>query len=168
MIYFNYERFEDVRGYVAPIFRKGDIPSVHFVEDRISVGYKHVIKGFHGDEKTFKLFICLEGEVELREFNLKSKKWNTIRLAGNQNLMALVMPNTLNAHQVLSDKAIILYKWSHVYTSPEKQFSVYPLDTNFIDKPWPLDGVILSDRDQTAPTFAKWTDKYYGGLYGKF
>ena len=42
--------------------------SLHFVEDDISTGSKGVIKGIHGDAKTWKLVQCLFGKFYLMTY----------------------------------------------------------------------------------------------------
>jgi dTDP-4-dehydrorhamnose 3,5-epimerase len=53
---------------------------VDFLQDDISVSHKNVLRGIHGDNKTYKLVSCLYGEFQLIVVNnnpesKKYKKW---------------------------------------------------------------------------------------------
>ena len=64
-----YDVFEDHRGYYSEIynrdiFKENEI-NVDFIQDDISVSYKNVFRGIHGDRKTWKLISCLYGSFYL-------------------------------------------------------------------------------------------------------
>ena len=61
--------FEDFRGtyvetYNEDLFRQSGI-ELNFVQDDISVSDKHVLRGIHGDQETWKLVSCLWGKFYL-------------------------------------------------------------------------------------------------------
>ena len=52
------------RGNIYTIFNINDIPEeITFVQDKISKSFQGVIRGFHGDDKTWKLITCLQGKI---------------------------------------------------------------------------------------------------------
>ena len=60
------DMFEDHRGeyvetYNEKLYKKRGI-DIKFVQDDISVSTKNVLRGFHGDTKTWKLISCLYGK----------------------------------------------------------------------------------------------------------
>ena len=58
--------FKDLRGYYLETFNKNLFKrtkkKINFIQDDISVSKKNVLRGIHGDYKTWKLVSCLSGE----------------------------------------------------------------------------------------------------------
>ena len=55
IVFFEGKYFEK-RGNIYTIFKQEDMPEgVTFVQDKISKSFQGVIRGFHGDNKTWKL-----------------------------------------------------------------------------------------------------------------
>ena len=57
--------FEDFRGHYIETYNRNayftaGIP-IDFVQDDISISHRHVLRGIHGDGKTWKLISCLQG-----------------------------------------------------------------------------------------------------------
>jgi len=57
--------FEDFRGHYIETYNRNayftaGIP-IDFIQDDISVSHRHVLRGIHGDSKTWKLISCLQG-----------------------------------------------------------------------------------------------------------
>ena len=119
--------FKDHRGYFLESFDKRKYP-VKFVQDDFSMSKKNVLRGFHGDVGTWKLFSCVYGKVQFAfiNYNKKSKnfkKTKTIILSEEDNLQILVPPKFGSAHLILSNRAIIHYKQS-TYHKQFKQFTI--------------------------------------------
>ena len=57
--------FEDFRGEYIETYNKNDFLnagiSIEFIQDDISISRKNVLRGIHGDQKTWKLISCLYG-----------------------------------------------------------------------------------------------------------
>ena len=58
--------FEDFRGtyvesYNKRLYNEAGI-NIEFLEDDISTSTKHVLRGIHGDQRTWKLISCLWGK----------------------------------------------------------------------------------------------------------
>lgn len=148
------EIFEDPRGqnleiYNDRIYKENGV-NINFVQDNVSVSKKDVLRGIHGDDKTYKLVSCLYGEIYFVVVNCDEGsndfgKWESFSLSDKNKLQILVPPKFGNAHLVLSDKAIFHYKWSE-YFEPRGQFSYRWDDVRFNIK-WPIKNPILSKRD---------------------
>ncbi len=150
------DKYFEKRGSIYTIYddRNTELCPVRFVQDKISKSYKGVIRGFHGDDKTWKLITCLDGVILLVTYDIFSDKKNRYILDGDdeQSISVLVPPNTLNAHQCLTEKCIFHYKWSEHYTTPKDQWSVNYNDS-IINPQWEknIEGII-SERDLNAPS----------------
>jgi dTDP-4-dehydrorhamnose 3,5-epimerase len=76
--------FEDHRGSYIETYNKNFFIEkgieVDFLQDDISVSHKNVLRGVHGDQKTWKLISCLYGEFQLmKEFSLHNSRNTTIQ-----------------------------------------------------------------------------------------
>ncbi len=133
-----------------------DALNLKFVEDDISTGTKGVLKGIHGDIKTWKMVSCLYGKFYLvvLNFDKNSKdygKWESFTLSGTNRLQVLIPPNHGNGHLVLSDYDIYYYKQT-AYYDPDSQFTIKWDDPEFKIW-WPTKNPILSMRDETGRRF---------------
>lgn len=147
--------FEDHRGeyietYNEAMYSENGI-DVKFVQDDISVSSKHVLRGIHGDDQTWKLVSCLYGKFYLVVVNCDKQsidfgKWQSFVLSDKSRFQVLVPPKYGNAHLVLSDMTIFHYKQS-TYYEPSKQFTYKWNDTK-LKIWWPIKNPILSIRDQ--------------------
>jgi len=147
--------FEDHRGQFIEIYNEGLYHEhgikIKFIQDDISISDKNVLRGIHGDEKTWKLVSCLMGKFYLVVVNCEKKsvsfgKWEAFVLSDVNKNQVLIPPKYGNAHLVLSKKAIFHYKQS-TYYDPESQFTYIWNDPTF-NIWWPIDKPILSIRDQ--------------------
>lgn len=147
--------FKDFRGsyvelYNEELYAKAGI-HVKFIQDDISVSDRNVLRGIHGDHKTWKLISCLYGKFFFAVVNCDTGSPNfgnaeSFELSDENRLQVLVPPAHGNAHVVLSDRAIFHYKQS-TYYDRDSQFTYRWNDPRFkID--WPIQQPILSDRDR--------------------
>jgi dTDP-4-dehydrorhamnose 3,5-epimerase len=149
--------FRDPRGTYTEIYKKKDYfgkgITVDFVEQDFSFSKKNVLRGLHGDEKTFKMVCCPFGAFCLAVVNYDRSssyfcKWETFFVTDENGLQILIPPKHLNGHLVLSEKgAIFHYNQSEYYSGRENQWSVRWNDPRF-NIPWPITNPILSDRDR--------------------
>jgi dTDP-4-dehydrorhamnose 3,5-epimerase len=146
--------FEDHRGSYSETYNKNFFLEngidVEFLQDDISVSKKNVLRGIHGDRKTWKLITCLYGEFQLIVVNndLQSneyKKWESFYLSFENKIQILVPPKFGNGHLVLSDKCIFHYKQNSEYDRLS-QFTIKWNDPSFGFK-WGISDPILSERD---------------------
>jgi dTDP-4-dehydrorhamnose 3,5-epimerase len=146
--------FEDFRGtyvelYNEELYRKAGI-DVTFVQDDISVSTRHVLRGIHGDDGTWKLISCLHGKFYLVVVNWdrrspQYRQWEGFVLSDRNRLQVLVPPRFGNGHLVLSDTAIFHYKQS-TYYDRAGQFTVLWNDPD-VNVWWPVRDPIVSQRD---------------------
>ncbi|MEK7507150.1 MAG: dTDP-4-dehydrorhamnose 3,5-epimerase family protein [Patescibacteria group bacterium] len=151
--------FTDFRGrygeiYARDAYREAGI-NIDFKEQDFSVSRKNVLRGLHGDSKTWKLISCLHGSfyMVVLNFDRESKyfgKWEAFTLSPENQLQILVPPKHGNGHLVLTDRAIFHYNQSEYYSGAENQFTVRWDDSKFNIK-WPIsEKPILSKRDAEA------------------
>jgi len=146
--------FEDFRGSYVEIYNKKLFQDAgltqEFIQDDISTSYRNVLRGIHGDSKTWKLVSCLKGSFYLVVVNNDSsspqfRKWEGFTLSDVNRRQILIPPRFGNGHLVLSESAIFHYKQTTDYDR-EGQFTLLWNDTE-LDIWWPTDNPILSRRD---------------------
>jgi len=153
--------FHDFRGEYVETFNRCkysfenlDGTPVEFVEDDISVSSKYVLRGLHGDEKTWKLIQCLEGSfyyvvVDMRKDSATYLNWESFTLNEKNRQQVLVPAGCANGHLVLSERCIFSYKQSCYYSGMRNQFTVR-WDDPKLSIFWPVQTPILSERDANA------------------
>jgi dTDP-4-dehydrorhamnose 3,5-epimerase len=153
-------KFFESRGNIYSIYKKDSFNGINFVEDKVSKSFQGVIRGFHGDGKTWKLLTCIYGIIKLVTYNIDSGIKNSYILDGDSqsSRSVLISPRTLNAHQCLSQFCIFHYKLSEYYISPEDQWSVYFNDSE-INPEWNTEYEdIISNRDLNAKSLKELKD----------
>jgi len=145
--------FEDYRGtylesYNEKIYKQ--IKDIHFVQDDFSCSSKHVLRGIHGDDKTWKLISCIYGKIYLIVVNCNKNsrsfgKWESFIISQHNHKQVLVPPMFGNGHLVLTNEAIFHYKQS-TYYDPVSQFTYKWNDPRF-NIWWPISSPIISKRD---------------------
>ena len=147
--------FEDHRGVYVEIYNKDFMKEnevdLNFIQDDISVSHKNVLRGIHGDNKTYKLVSCLHGEFQLIVVNndpesKQFKKWQSFDMSFRNRSQILIPPKFGNGHLVLSELAIFHYKQNTQYDR-NSQFTIKWNDPSYKFE-WKNNNPILSDRDQ--------------------
>lgn len=156
--------FRDFRGTYTETYNKKQyqemgIP-VEFVVDDYSTSKKGVLRGLHGDQKTWKLVSCKLGALYQVVLNFDPTspqfgQWVSFELTEENCWQVLIPPKFANGHYALADKIIFNYKQSQYYDPKVKdggQFTVRYNDPKF-NVVWPFNGEepILSERDKNAP-----------------
>lgn len=146
--------FEDFRGEYIETYNKNNYfkknIKIDFIQDDISISKKNVLRGIHGDQKTWKLISCLFGSFYLVVINNNPssdqyKKHISFTLSDRNKKQILVPPKFGNGHLVVSDEAIFHYKQSTDYNR-EGQFTIKWNDPEY-NIWWPINRPILSIRD---------------------
>jgi dTDP-4-dehydrorhamnose 3,5-epimerase len=160
VLLFKREVFEDHRGtyeelwneevYQAEIERLIGF-KMRFMEDDIAISNKHVLRGLHGDDRTWKLVTCLKGRfyivVACNDSNSSYyTDWQSFVLSDSNKHQLLVPPMHGHGYVVMSDDAIFHYKQSHSYRGMVQQFTIKYDDERF-GFWWPVQNPILSLRD---------------------
>ncbi len=149
--------FEDFRGeyvetYNEEEYRKHGI-DCQFIQDDISVSSRHVLRGIHGDQETWKLISCLYGKFYFVVVNCDNEskdfgKWQSFTLSDKNHHQVLVPPKYGNAHLVMSNMTIFHYKQT-TYYNPKGQFT-YTWNDPRLNIWWPIKDPIISLRDETG------------------
>jgi len=152
--------FNDHRGVYGELYSLRDYREcgiyINFVSHTYSRSPKGVLRGLHGDNRTWKLISCPLGSFYLvvLNFDRSSKqfgKWESFIISEENRMQILVPPNFCNGHYIMSETAIFHYLQSEYYRGPENQFTVRWNDPKF-NIEWPAKrNLILSNRDQKAP-----------------
>tara|TARA_B100001057_G_scaffold485802_1_gene566007 strand:- start:551 stop:1066 length:516 start_codon:yes stop_codon:yes gene_type:complete len=154
----NIDHFKDFRGKIYTLYRESDFENLGlpvFNHDKIVVSDSGVLRGIHGDFKTWKLVSCIYGSVEqvvvdCRPDSKSFKKWVKFTLNEGDGNLVLIPPGFGNAFLVTShNKAIYNYKLSYAgdYFDSDKQFT-YAWDDPDINIKWSINNPILSKRDK--------------------
>ena len=148
--------FKDHRGYYWTSWKNNTIKNIKFKHDKFSLSKKHVLRGLHGDYKTWKLVSCPYGKFLLVVVNcVKTSKnylcWKSWILSHENGIQVLIPPYYANGHLCLSKKCLFHYKLSYKgkYTDAKKQFSLKWNDPKLKIR-WNIKNPILSSRDKKA------------------
>lgn len=147
--------FKDHRGLYWTSWKKNNNIKLNFNHDKFSISKKNVLRGLHGDRKTWKLVSCVYGKVffVIINYNKKSKYFlqkKTLILSNENRKQVLIPPNYLNGFLCLSENCVFHYKLAYKgkYNDAKDQFSVKWNDKRLSIK-WPKkNNLILSLRDR--------------------
>ena len=128
--------------------------NLRFKHDKFSRSHFNVIRGIHGDKKTWKLISCVHGNifqvvVDMRTASRTFLKWHSFELSQEDNRMILLPPGVGNAFYVKSSHAVYHYKLAYEgeYFDANKQFTVAWNDPR-LKINWPTNQPFLSKRDK--------------------
>lgn len=161
VLLFRHFVFEDHRGTYEELYNRQTYSEVikretgfelEFLEDNIATSSRHVLRGFHGDDRTWKLVTCLEGKFYIVVLNYDEAspdfgKWQSFVPSYANKMQVLIPPKHGHAYVVMSDKAIFHYKQSCIYQGMARQFTVRYNDPRF-NIWWPVKNPIVSIRDE--------------------
>tara|TARA_R110001583_G_scaffold84394_1_gene222007 strand:- start:120 stop:599 length:480 start_codon:yes stop_codon:yes gene_type:complete len=147
--------FTDYRGDLWTTWKKDEFKvDLEFNHDKISTSRKHVLRGIHGDFKSWKLVTCLYGEIyfvilDNRKSSDTFGKWESMVLDDKNKKQVLLPPGVGNGFLVMSNHCVFGYKWSYNgnYPDVDDQFSIKWNDTS-VGIHWPIQNPILSERDK--------------------
>ena len=149
---------KDSRGNIWTSFLKDEVekllPSgLYFKHDKFSTSKHNVLRGIHGDTKSWKLVTCVHGEiqqvvVDCRKDSPTYKHWQDFIINQDNQQLILIPPNMGNAYYVKSSEAVYHYKLAYDgdYIDADEQFSVSWNDDSIGIK-WLSNNPILSNRD---------------------
>jgi dTDP-4-dehydrorhamnose 3,5-epimerase len=149
---------KDLRGNIWTSFMKDEVEKLlpeglYFKHDKFSQSKNNVLRGIHGDNKSWKLVTAVYGEIEqvavdMREDSPTYLQWEKFLINTSQQKLILIPPHMGNAYYVKSEQAVYHYKLAYdgEYIDADQQFSVQWNDERLgID--WSTDSPILSGRD---------------------
>jgi len=149
---------KDERGNIWTSFLKDEIEKLLseglcFNHDKFSQSKQNVLRGIHGDKKSWKLVTCVYGEilqvvVDCRTESNTYKLYDSFIINENNPLSILIPPGFGNAYYVISHEAVYHYKLAYkgTYVDYDEQFSFKWNDPRFNIK-WPNNNPTLSIRD---------------------
>ena len=147
------DAFTDYRGDLYTVWKDGDF-DLNFNHDKVSTSRKHVLRGIHGDNKSWKLVTCLYGEiyfviVDNRDSSDTFLQWESMMLTDRNRRQVLIPPGVGNGFLVMSHRSVFHYKWSYEgeYADVDQQFTIKWNDP-IVGVDWPIDNPILSKRDK--------------------
>ena len=160
VLLFEHECFEDHRGTYEELYNKIKFDEVcrnkighiiEFKEDNIAVSSKHVLRGLHGDNRTWKYVTCLKGKYFINvlcydKVSSNFGKWESFVLSEQNKKQLLIPPFHGHGYVVMSNEAIFYYKQSCIYKGMTEQFTIKYNDKRF-NMWWPISNPILSERD---------------------
>lgn len=150
------EIYTDLRGDLWTFYKQDEfiIKDLIFNHDKFSTSKKNVLRGIHGDFKSWKLITCVYGElyfvaVDNRKESNTYWKWNSTILDDKKRKIVLLPPGVGNGFLVLSDDSVFSYKWSYSgkYPDVEDQFTI-KWDDSTLNINWPIANPILQRRDR--------------------
>lgn len=154
VIYYITKDHSDNRGKIWTSWYMDDFKKINFKLDKFTVSKKNVLRGFHGDSKTWKLVSCVKGKVlnvlvDYRDKKKKNLPFEEIYLSENDNIHILIPPMVLNSWLSLSKESLYHYKFAFkgTYNDINKQISL-KWNSEKINYSWPISKPILSNRDK--------------------
>ena len=152
--YFHSKVFKDSRGKIWTSWDKEFFRNIKFNLDKFTTSKKNVLRGFHGDTKSWKLVTCLKGEilsviVDYRKNSKNYLKYTRIKMSEKNRISVLIPPNFLNSWLCISKECLYQYKYSFrgKYNDVKDQISIKWNDQK-INFKWPIKKPILSKRDK--------------------
>lgn len=154
-------QFKDLRGEIWTAFTDenlgGLVPKgIQFKHDKFIHSHFNVIRGIHGDSKTYKLVTCVYGEVHQVVVDCRKDSPSYLRhekfIINQDNQKLILLPAGFgNAHYISSKEAVYYYKCAYEgeYVDAPDQFT-YAYDDKRIGIDWPTSSPILSERDILA------------------
>ena len=146
--------FKDFRGEIWTKWEKKFIKNTKFNLSKYTSSKKNVLRGFHGDRKSWKLVSCIKGEVlnvvvDYRKNSKNYLKHTSLVLNDKNKLSVLIPPKFLNSWLCLSKNCIYSYDYYFRgnYNDVANQISV-KWDDAKINFKWPIKKPILSFRDR--------------------
>ena len=149
----------DLRGtifttYDNKIYDKHLPDNIEFIHDKFAESRHNVLRGLHGDTKTWKLVSCISGEiyevvVDMRPDSPTYLKWDSWILNNKNKLQVLIPPNFVNGYYVMSKNAMFHYKLAYdgEYFDVKDQ-QVIKWNDERINILWPCKEPILNSRDK--------------------
>ncbi|MEI6852980.1 MAG: dTDP-4-dehydrorhamnose 3,5-epimerase [Bacteroidota bacterium] len=150
--------FWDIRGNIYSSFNKDFYSEVFpkkldFKHDKFAQSIQNVLRGLHGDNKTWKLVSCVWGKifevvVDMRPNSVTYKKWDAFDLSSDNYSQVLIPPGYVNGYYVMSEYAVFHYKLAYdgEYIDADEQRTILWNDSE-IGIEWPCSDPILQSRD---------------------
>jgi dTDP-4-dehydrorhamnose 3,5-epimerase len=160
--------FEDARGYFLESYNEKVFAGIgiphKFVQDNHSCSLRGVLRGLHYQvqKPQGKLVRVVSGEVldvflDLRKSSPTFGHWHSVKISGENKLLAWIPPGFAHGFQVLSERADVLYKSTEFYF-PDMERTILWNDSD-LKIGWENPGEatpsepVLSEKDQRGVRF---------------
>jgi len=152
---FQPEPFQDHRGDIWTLWERGGIlpGDLEFRLCKIAKSKKNVLRGLHGDFKTWKYMSCVHGEVQFVIVDVREESDTYLQceeyvLSDKNHKGVLVPPGFANGHLCLSDECLYHYLMSYEgeYIEPHEQRQLFWNDDR-LNINWLTREPILAKRD---------------------
>lgn len=156
---------KDERGYFMESFNEktfseGVGQKVTFVQDNQSFSSKGVLRGLHyqtGEHGQAKLVRVLQGEVldvavDLRPNSETFGQYETVYLSAENQKQFFIPRGFAHGFLVLSETATFFYKCDNFYNKDSEGGLLFNDATVNIDWNFPIEQLIISEKDQILPT----------------
>jgi dTDP-4-dehydrorhamnose 3,5-epimerase len=156
----------DERGFFVETYRRNEFAELgigeEMVQDNHSRSKRGIVRGMHfqiGDGAA-KLVRCGRGHivdvvVDLRRGSPTFGEWEAFDLTEDNGRMAYVPVGFAHGFCVVSDLADVFYKQSNYYSDEHERGIKYDDPEIGIEWPLPVEELIPSERDATAPTLSE-------------
>ena len=152
---FDADMFRDYRGDIWTTYKKKKSSiKLDFIHDKYSSSRKNVIRGIHGDYKTWKMVSCLHGEIYFVVVDNRPKsetylQWDWMMLDDKERKQVLLPPGFGNGFCVMSESAVFSYKLAYdgEYSDVDQQFTL-KWDDPRVNINWPIANPMLQARDK--------------------
>lgn len=128
--------------------------TLDFKHDKFAFNKANVLRGLHGDSKTWKLVSCAFGEiyevvVDMRPDSPTYLKWDAFELKASEYQQILIPPHFINGYYVKSENALFHYKLAYDgdYIDAGEQMTLR-WDDETLNIKWPCQNPILQERDK--------------------
>lgn len=158
--------FEDERGsffesYQKERFEEATGEKVNFVQSNHSVSKQGVLRGLHFQQGAYaqaKLVQVIKGEVvdvvvDLRQNSETLGQHFKIRLSDHNKKMLFIPKGMAHGFLSLTDDTVFAYKCDNYYDKSSERGIIYNDDMLNIDWEFPLEKLILSQKDKQLPSF---------------
>ena len=168
----------DERGFFVETYRRNEFAELgiteEMVQDNHSRSKRGIVRGMHFQigEGAAKLVRCGRGTivdvvVDLRRGSPTYGEWEAFELSDENGRMVDCPIGFAHGFCVTSDLADVFYKQSNYYSDEHERGIKYDDPDVGIEWPLPVEELIPSERDATAPTLAEVADElpfeYRGG-----
>lgn len=168
--------FGDKRGcffdsYDEKIFKSAGINTM-FVRDSQTESTLKVLRGLHYQLKPFalaKLVRVVSGKVldvsvDIRKGSPTFGKWESVELSAENRKQVFVPRGFAHGYLVLSEKAVLLYKFDNFYYPDQEEGIVFDDKDLNIDWQLNLKDVIVSEKDKNYLSFKEAKNNF---IYGQ-
>ncbi|MFL2659682.1 MAG: dTDP-4-dehydrorhamnose 3,5-epimerase family protein [Alphaproteobacteria bacterium] len=150
---------KDLRGNIWTSFLAQDIESLitngaKFKHNKFSKSKKNVLRGIHGDTKSWKLVTCVYGQmqqivVDMREDSSTYLQYEEFIIDADKPQLILIPPMCGNAYYNMGDDLVYHYALAYEgdYIDADEQFS-FKWNDESIGIKWKCKNPILSGRDK--------------------